>query len=199
MYCIGLTGSIASGKSTVAKIFAGLGAEVISADKISRELTTSDKDIIQKISNKFGKDILDSNGQIKRSELRNIIFTDSKSRIWLEELLHPLIREKIELTLKNSNNELCIVEIPLLKSREPYAYLNHVIFITSSDEIKINRLMQRDNCTHTQALQILKSQPSTKEYESVSDTVIMNNGDKVELHEKIVNLLKQINKAPDQS
>lgn len=193
MYCIGLTGSIASGKSTASKIFINFGAEVISADAISRNITDNNETVIKKISAKFGKDILDNNNRLKRENVRNIIFNDKISRIWLENLLHPLIRKEIELAINRSNNKFCVIEIPLLKSRDPFPYLNHVIFISSDLETKIQRLMQRDNCSNEQAIQILQTQPSTEEYEKISDSIIINNGDVIELKAKIHKILQELN------
>jgi dephospho-CoA kinase len=192
MYCIGLTGGIASGKSTVAKIFEKLGAEIISADKIAREITTTNKNIIQKIATKFGKNILDENQQIKRNNLREIIFKNTKSRLWLENLLHPLIRAEIEKTIHKNANKIYVIEIPLLKKREHYTYLNHVIHVKSDDETKIQRLMQRDNCDLNLAKKILSAQPSMQEYEDISDTIIVNSACINDLENKIKSIFNQI-------
>lgn len=192
MYCIGLTGGIASGKSTVAKIFAELGAEIISADKIARDITSTNKQIIQKIASKFGKNILDENQQIKRANLRDIIFKNQESRIWLENLLHPLIREKIENSINKNANIIYVIEIPLLKSRDLYPYLNQVIYVTADNETKIQRLIQRDNCTYAQATKILNSQPSNQEYESIADNIIVNSNGIDDLQYKIKELFYKI-------
>jgi len=192
MYCIGLTGGIASGKSTVAKIFEKLGAEIISADKIARDITTTNKNIIQKIATKFGKNILDENQQIKRDNLREIIFKNNKSRLWLENLLHPLIRGEIEKTIHKNANKIYVIEIPLLKTRAPYPYLNHVIHVTTDNETKIQRLMQRDNCDLNLAKKILSAQPSMQEYEDISDTIIVNSTCINDLENKIKTIFNQI-------
>ena len=193
MYCIGLTGSIASGKSTAAKIFTNLGANVISADRIARDITNQDKSVISKISKKFGANSLDEKGQINRAHLRNIIFQDSNSRIWLENLLHPLIRKEIEKEIHACKNKFCVIEIPLLKSREPFPYLDHVLLITTDKKTKLRRIIERDNCNPEQALQILKAQPSHKEYADISDTIIANDGQIHELQNKICDFLKTLN------
>ncbi len=190
MYCIGLTGTIASGKSTVAQIFIELGATVISADKISREITSHDKTIINKISNKFGKNILDNEGHIERKKLRDIIFTNQESRIWLENLLHPLIRKEIEKKINKCSSKFCVVEIPLLKERAPFPYLDNVLLITTDLETQIQRLISRDNINRKQAMQIINAQPSIQEYKNISDTIIINNNNITDLQNKIRNLVK---------
>lgn len=193
MYCIGLTGNIASGKSTAAEIFVNLGADFISADRISKEITTKNELVLTKLFKKFGPKIFDVNKNLNRKLLRNIIFNDPKSRIWLENLLHPIIRQEIERCINISKNNFCVIEIPLLKSKEHYPYLNHIIFINSDQKTKIQRLMQRDNYSYSEAKKILSIQPSIQKYENISDTIIFNNGDFQDLKLAIIKLLNTLN------
>jgi dephospho-CoA kinase len=192
MFCVALIGGIASGKSTAAKIFAEFGVEVISADIISREITTKNTNIIKKITNKFGSNILDAKQQIKRAMLREIIFNDKNARIWLENILHPMIREAIESTIKKSTSKICVIEIPLLKTKDAYPYLNHIVYIDTDQNIKLQRLTTRDNCSLEKALQILDSQPKSYEYAKIADTVIYNNGCLNELTKQIHAVLQKL-------
>ena len=192
MLCIGLTGTIASGKSTVAEIFTKLGATVISADKISRELTSDDSEVLGAIVNKFGKQILDKSGRLKRPELREKIFSDKAAQKWLEDLLHPLIRDKIQQSVGNKADKLTVVEIPLLKDRAPYPYLDHVLLITAEPEVQVQRIINRDNCTEKQAQKILLAQPSREIYESVADTILHNDGNYEELERQILDFFNSL-------
>ncbi|HAT9655025.1 TPA: dephospho-CoA kinase, partial [Legionella pneumophila subsp. pneumophila] len=96
VYSVGLTGNIASGKSTVAEFFSELGINVIYADKIAKELTSKNTPCYQDIISHFGSSVVLNNGELDRKRIRDIIFSNSNERLWLESLLHPVIREKIE-------------------------------------------------------------------------------------------------------
>lgn len=194
MLHIGLTGTIASGKSTVADIFSKLGAAIISADMISRDITNHNSDVLNAIVSKFGKHMLDQSGKLKRPELREKIFNSQAAKQWLEDLLHPLIRDKIAQAVGDKNHMLTIIEIPLLKDREPYPYLDHVILVTAEPETQIQRIMQRDSCSEKQAQKILESQPDRKTYQSVADTVLHNDGDVEDLEKQVLNIYTQITK-----
>lgn len=202
MFCIGLTGAIASGKSTAAKIFTNLNINVISADKIAREITTNNEVVLQKITQEFGKNILDSEGKLNRQGLRKIIFNDKVKKNWLENLLHPLIRKEIEkLVLTNKshkntssipkNDKICVIEIPLLsrKNRDEFPYINTVLLITTPTNIQIERLKNRDNISTNDALKIISSQPSQEEYKSTANTIIVNDGTTQDLETKIITLI----------
>lgn len=192
MLCIGLTGTIASGKSTVAKIFNKLGAAVISADKISKELTDDNSEVLNAIAKKFGKQILDKSGKLKRPQLREKIFNDKAAQKWLEDLLHPLIRDKIKEAVSDRKDILTIVEIPLLKDRKPYPYLDHVLLVTADPNTQTQRIMQRDNCNEKQAKKILDAQPSSETYQSVADTVLHNDACFEELEKQVIEVYKSL-------
>src|SRR3990167_1032709 len=113
MYCVGITGNIASGKTTASQYFANLGINVISADKIAHIITESDPAIKQAIHNYF-PDCVSSTGILDRHALRNIITTQIKKRQWLEQLLHPVIQKKIIHAISTTTSPYCVIEIPLL-------------------------------------------------------------------------------------
>ena len=94
----------------------------------------------------------------------------------------------------DKNHMLTIIEIPLLKDREPYPYLDHVILVTAEPETQIQRIMQRDSCSEKQAQKILESQPDRKTYQSVADTVLHNDGDVEDLEKQVLNIYTQITK-----
>ncbi|MDP3704913.1 MAG: dephospho-CoA kinase [Legionellaceae bacterium] len=189
MYCVGLTGTIASGKSTVAAIFAKHGIHVISADHIARLLTSPGQPALQDIINHFGSSIITSSGELNRRKLRELIFKNTTDRIWLEELLHPLIRTKIEEEIKGKDALLCIIEIPLLTNLSHYPYLNRVLLILANHEQQIARLMSRDKNSEEQALAILATQASEEHYKSLADDVLINDESLDKLQEKTHKLI----------
>lgn len=188
MYSVGLTGGIASGKSTVLTYFQSFGIEVFSADKIAKSLTEINQPTLKKIKEHFGPLILDDKGQLSRHQLRQRIFSNPDDRLWLENLLHPLIRKTLEEQVHSCKTAYCVVEIPLLKSRVDYPYLDRVLVILSENSRQIERIMARDGTSHEDALKILRSQISDLERTSLADDLIVNNNDKENLFKEIKNL-----------
>ena len=173
-YCVGLTGGIASGKSTVAELFSELGMHVINADKISKELTAKNQTAYHEIVAHFGTGVLDTEGELNRKKLRDIIFTDPGERTWLEQLLHPPIRNTIKNAVDSCQTPYCIVEIPLLVDKKNYPYINKILLVTAKLQTQIKRLMQRDNCTKAQALAIVEAQPDMDLRIQNADDLIAN-------------------------
>ena len=120
MYAVGLTGNIGAGKTTALQYFKELGAMVISADDIAKKLTQPNTTPFNAIIDYFGKKILTKHGEIDRKALRNRIFNEKKDRVWLENLLHPLIRQSIESHLKKHHEPYAVIEIPLLTDKDHY-------------------------------------------------------------------------------
>jgi len=175
VYCVGLTGNIASGKSTVASFFEDLGIHVFNADKVARELTIEGAGAYHEIIAHFGSQILLDNKQLNRKLLREIIFANIQERLWLEQLLHPEIRQQLAKDVELSSSPYCIVEIPLLKDRKNYPYLHRILLVTSPLDIQIKRLMARDQCTREQALAIIAAQPDNEQRLAQTDDVVVNN------------------------
>lgn len=163
MTTIAITGGIASGKSTVAAIFKNLGAQVFSADIIAKQLVEIGSDVLNDIENHFGTEILLDDGNLNRKKLREIIFNDIDEKKWLEDLLHPLIRDELKRSCQNSMAKINIIEIPLLaKSGGNYSYIDKIIVCKASIATRIERIIKRDGVTSDQAQAIIKSQPSDK-------------------------------------
>lgn len=191
MYCVGLTGNIASGKSTVATYFANLGIDVISADKIAKQLTTNTQPAFQGIVNHFGKTALTSTGELDRRYLRQFIFKNPTERLWLEKYLHPLIRKQIEIEIQVATSPYCLIEIPLLTDRTLYPYLNRVLLVEAETEQQITRLTARDNCSKEDTLAILGTQADKHTLHGLADDILTNTGSLVELQKKVSQLHKQ--------
>lgn len=158
VYCVGLTGNIASGKSTVSNLFAQRQIDVISADQIARQLTQKGQPACQAIIEYFGDDI-QQQGELNRARLRERMVSNPAARQWLEQLLHPLIREAIANAVAACQSPYCIIEIPLLTDKNHYPYLQRILLVTASETTQIKRVMQRDHCSQKQAEAMLALQP----------------------------------------
>lgn len=187
-FCIGLTGGISSGKSTVAKMFHHLGAEVICSDTIARALTARNQPALLDIKRHFGNDILLVNGELNRQKLREIIFHHPEERLWLEKLLHPLIRQALYAKAMQSKAPYCIIEIPLLYQKNDYPWLDRILVITTPEKIALERIMQRDQCSLTQAKAIIDVQNAQVNYVDLADDLIVNEGDLMMLEKQIARL-----------
>mgnify|MGYP000614910509 CR=1 FL=1 len=191
MYCIGLTGSIASGKSTVSRIFKEQGITVISADEAARELTARNQPALASIEQHFGQSVISPTGELDRCALREKIFKEPQQRIWLEQLLHPMIRQYIRDKVSQSESPYTIIEIPLLNKRSDYPYLDRVLLILAEREQQIQRVILRDNSSRKQAMAILATQINDELRKTFADDVIYNNCSMAELEKKIAILHSQ--------
>lgn len=187
-FCIALTGTIASGKSTVAQFFSKLGIDIIYADHISRELTEKDTFAYQKIVKHFSTLILDKEECINRNQLRQIIFANSNEKKWLENLLHPLIRNEIKNQVVNTTSDYCMIEIPLLVDKTNYPYINRILLINALQSIQVARIKQRDSCSERDALAIIVAQPNLDLRIDNADDIISNNGDLTALQNTVLDL-----------
>lgn len=191
MYCVGLTGNIASGKSTVSRFFKEFGIAVISADEAARELTASNQPALTSIAEHFGQSVITGGGELDRFALRKMIFKDPKQRIWLEQLLHPLIRQHIQDKIRKSIGPYVLIEIPLLNKRADYPYLDRVLLIVAGYEQKIARVRTRDQMTREQAEAILATQANEAIHREIADDIITNDGSLDDLAKKVEILHQQ--------
>ena len=185
MYFVGLTGQLASGKSTVASYFAKLGVDVINADLIAKELTASNQPAFAEIVNHFGQSVLTPTGELDRRGLRQRIFNDADERLWLEKLLHPLIRKEIAHKISKVKTPYCLIEIPLLTDRANYSYLNRVLLVQAEPEQQISRFMTRDNGSREEAQAIIANQANTSAQRVLADDILINSGSLAELEHKV--------------
>jgi len=182
---IGLIGGIATGKSLAAQYFKALGIEVIDADQIAHDLVAPGQPQLQAIVNHFGTEILTPTGTLNRQALRDIIFAKPQERLWLENLLHPLIRQRIDHAIDQAQGPYCIVAIPLLKKREDYPKLQKILALTVSPAIQIQRVLTREHMTLELAEKIIATQPSLTDTLALADYSIDNNTSPDHLKEKI--------------
>ncbi|VVC75338.1 Dephospho-CoA kinase [Aquicella siphonis] len=176
MLVVGLTGGIGSGKTTVANLFAERGVPVIDADIVAREITTPDKPAFAKIVKHFGDDVVMPGGTLNRSRLRSIIFADKRERLWLENLLHPLIRDEMRKQLSALSVPYCIAVIPLLLEVEFYSFINRILVIDAPESAQVDRVLSRDRSSRSEIEAILKSQASRHDRRAKAHDVIVNDG-----------------------
>lgn len=188
MVIIGLTGGIGSGKSTVATLFQELGVPLIDTDQIAREAVNKEQPAFARIVSRFGVSILNDNGQINRSQLRTRIFENPADRIWLEKLLHPLIRQEILARVNQLDTPYCLVIIPLLFETPPNPLLQHVLVVDAPERHQYKRVIKRDQIPHEQLKQIMRRQVSRQHRLSGADDVIYNDRDILYLKKQILRL-----------
>ena len=174
MLIIGLTGGIGSGKSTVASRFKELGITVVDADQKSRDVVQAGQPALKAIAQEFGEDILLEDGQLNRAKLREIIFNSDEKRHWLEQLLHPLIRDAIEFDLNNATSDYAILESPLLFETDQHQMTDTTLLVDVPVEVQISRTCDRDNNTEEQVRNIIKAQMPRKVKQEKADHVLDN-------------------------
>ncbi|AUB73953.1 MULTISPECIES: dephospho-CoA kinase [Pseudomonas] len=176
-WILGLTGGIGSGKSAAAEHFAALGVHVVDADHAARWVVEPGRPALAKIAEHFGDAVLQADGQLDRSALRSLIFSDPELRRWLEALLHPLIREEIALNLAQAKSPYAILVSPLLIESGQYATTQRVLVIDAPQALQIERTLLRDNTSEQQVQAILKAQASREERLSHADDILVNDSD----------------------
>ena len=173
MFILGLTGGIATGKTTATDFFASKGIEIIDADEISRSLQLKGAAGYRQVLQEFGKDILDDNEEINRSALRKIAFANKTNKAKLEEIMHPLIRSEIMQGFENIKSKWGIYSAPLWSNRNKF---KRTLVINSSPHIQSQRIKARDNSSDEVIKKILSEQMSYKERISFADDLIFNDG-----------------------
>ncbi|PAV30409.1 dephospho-CoA kinase [Virgibacillus profundi] len=193
---IGLTGSIASGKSTVSLMFDDFKIPVVDADKISREVVNPGEQAYESIINTFGREILLEDNTLDRKKLGAIIFADDNKRKLLNEIVHPAVREnmlKQRDAYVNAEANCVVLDIPLLFESKLSHFVDKIVVVYVDEEVQLDRLMKRDGYSEEEAKQRIKSQISVKEKAQLADAVIDNNGTKNESYEQLKALLKEWN------
>jgi len=188
MLVIGLTGGIGSGKTTVAQLFAKQGVPIIDADLIAHELTQTEKPAWKAIIAHFGPLIVKPDKVLDRQKLRELIFNDVKKRLWLEQLLHPLIIEAIKKKIQELKDSYCIIVIPLLIETGPYSFIDRILVVDTLSETQIERLEKRDQSKRRDLQKIMASQTSREKRLAAAQDVIHNNGRLDELQDQVTQL-----------
>ena len=188
MLVIGLTGGIGSGKSTVSQLFADRGVPIIDADAVARDVVAPGTQALQQIIDKFGPELVNADGQLNRSRLREIIFADPHHRHWLEALLHPLIRTDISAQIDALAYPYCIVVIPLLIESQPNDRIQRILVVDCPEQLQLERTAARDNTSLSNAKMILTQQASRQQRLAAADDVIKNDQDLSHLEQQVEKL-----------
>ena len=183
---IGLTGGIASGKSTVTQRFAELGVPVIDADVAARSVVERGKPGLEQVVRRFGPGVLDASGNLDRPALRALIFSDPASRQALDAILHPLIRADMERQAGAAQGPYLVMAIPLLiEGGRARDRLDRVLVVDVDEALQLKRVQARDGCSADQARAILASQAGRETRLAAADDVLRNSGSVADLRQAV--------------
>ena len=200
MLRVGLTGGIGSGKTSVSDLFANLGIPVIDTDVIARDLVNNDNKVLKEISDTFNDDIVRANGELDRQRLASIVFNSKKNKKLLENILHPRIKTEVNNQLQrlaSSQNppDYVIIVVPLLIESNYFDLTDRILVVAADEEIRIERVKQRDNRNVSEIRAIINNQASDAERLKKADDTIENNrnikfldSQVAELHKKYLRL-----------
>ncbi|HDP2459481.1 TPA: dephospho-CoA kinase [Staphylococcus aureus] len=190
---IGLTGGIASGKSTVSELLSVFGFKVVDADKAAREAVKKGRKGLAQVREVFGDEAIDENGEMNRRYMGDLVFNHPEKRLELNAIIHPIVRDIMEEEkqeyLKQGYN--VIMDIPLLFENELENTVDEVWVVYTSESIQMDRLMQRNNLSLEDAKARVYSQISIDKKSRMADHVIDNLGDKLELKQNLERLLEE--------
>jgi len=191
VFVVALTGGIASGKTTVSNLFAGLGVAIVDTDLIARELVEPGEPLLASIVSAFGQELLDAYGRLRRRNLRNLIFSSKEKRTQLEALMHPRIAEEARRRINQVKSAYCILVIPLLAENQGNSVADRVLVVDTDVECQLERMTLRDDVNLEQAHAALQAQASREQRLAIADDVIDNSAEESELNRKV----KQLHEA----
>lgn len=189
-FCIGLTGGIGCGKTTVSDRFAALGVAVIDTDEIARVLTAPGGEAVAKIEEAFGSEFIDGHGALDRSRMRGLVFADPDAKRALEKILHPLIRDQVAQRIKAAQSSPYVVlVVPLLFETDAYRDLVRRTLVVDCDEaLQVTRTRQRSGLSEADVRAIIATQVPRKTRLEAADDIIVNDGDMRQLDARIAEL-----------
>ncbi|BAQ65097.1 dephospho-CoA kinase [Geminocystis sp. NIES-3709] len=183
---IGLTGGIATGKSTVSNYLQEKYLiPILDADLIAKNAVVINSPIFNDIVDRYGKNILLNNGSLNREKLGNIIFNNKTEKLWLENKIHPFVKEYLKNKIKDLSNPIIVLSIPLLFEAKMTNLVNNIWVVTCDFYTQIDRLKNRNNLTEEEAISRINSQMSLKEKVKKADIVINNNENLQDLYKQI--------------
>ncbi|QLH63758.1 dephospho-CoA kinase [Serratia symbiotica] len=180
-YIVALTGGIGSGKSTVANAFARHGVAVVDADVIARQVVEPGTPALAKIAERFGNEILLASGALNRAVLRQRIFSQPDGKIWLNQLLHPLIRQETQRQLAQATSPYALWVVPLLVENGLQDRADRVLVIDVNTETQRARTVARDGISRQQVQDILSAQATREQRLAIADDIIDNSGIALEI------------------
>ena len=192
---IGLTGGIASGKSTISKMIEQLGFTVLDADIASRKVIEPGEEAYLKVKEAFGNDIFHEDGTLNRAELGNLIFNNEEKRLLLNSIMHPAVRKWMNDRQEeafNRGEKVVFQDIPLLFEGKMQQGFDHTILVYVDADVQLERLMKRNAFSREEALARIYSQMPLLEKRALADEVINNNGSEEESKKQLIDILKKL-------
>lgn len=198
-FIVGLTGGIGSGKTTIANIFAEHGVSIVDADIVAREVVALGSPALSRIRQHFGANFIQADGQLDRALLRKQIFSNDADKLWLNELLHPLIRSQLVEQMKAAKSAYCLLVAPLLIENNLTALVSRVLVIDVSEATQVSRTTLRDNNSAAQVQAIIASQASRKTKQEHADDLLNNDDNSfdelndlvIKLHQKYLTMAEE--------
>lgn len=195
MFLIGLTGGIASGKSTVARLFASHGATIIDADQVARDVVAPGSDGLEAVVKEFGPDVRNESGGLNREELARIVFADPDKRRKLESLLHPLIKLRTTELIESSDSSVVVYAVPLLVEANVDYPFDMILTVEAGVENQIQRLTGSRGLTRDEAVKRIEAQATESERRERADFVIDSSGPISKLDSQVESLWEKIQEA----
>ena len=189
---IGLTGGIASGKSTVSSYLKQKGIWVVDADAVSRELTQPGGAAIPAIQSTFGDEYILPDGALDRKKMGALVFADASKRETLNALLHPMILSEINRRMEAAGGKLAVVDAALLIETGLYRQVDEIWLVTVDKDTQLRRLMQRDGFSAAEAASRIRSQMPTEQKKKYADRCIDNSGELSETYRQVDEILGEI-------
>lgn len=187
-FVVGLTGGIGSGKSTVADYFAALGVPTISSDQLARDVVKPETQALEDIVQYFGAEVINPDGTLNRSALREAIFHNETDRIWLETLLHPLIAKERDTQIASTDFPYVVVEIPLLLEKNLGGGVDRILVVDTPESLQKSRVVGRDQVSRESVEAVMQKQVSAAERRAGADDIIDNSGDLESLRSQVQSL-----------
>ena len=194
---IGLTGGIGSGKSAAATAFAKLGITIIDADIAARRVVEPGQPALNEIIQHFGIDVLLEDKTLDRQKLRTLVFSNNENRLWLNKLLHPLIRLWMEEQVSVAKSSYVIQVIPLLFESKLESQVDRVLVIDVPIETQVNRVIKRDNSNQNEIEKIIQQQTSRQHRLDKTDDIILNDSTLAELEQDVLKMHNKYLKLVD--
>ncbi|NMP27766.1 dephospho-CoA kinase [Rahnella sp. SAP-1] len=187
-YIVALTGGIGSGKSTVANAFGRLGVPLIDADIIARQVVEPGTPALAALVERFGKQIIENDGSLSRRHLREIIFSNTTEKQWVNQLLHPLIQAETQRLMQTASTPYVLWVVPLLIENGLQARANRVLVVDVSEDVQLSRTISRDGVSRQQAENIIAAQVSRQQRLACADDIIDNNGGPETIEPRVASL-----------
>ncbi|RUO71878.1 dephospho-CoA kinase [Idiomarina ramblicola] len=187
-YVVGLTGGIGSGKSAATAEFEKLGIAVVDADVVARQVVMPGTSCLQAIAEHFGSHLVTKNGELDRRALRQRVFSNPEEKEWLNNLLHPAIREEILVQLEQAKSPYVILSAPLLLENGLEKYCQRVVVVDVPETVQLQRTLQRDNSPKKEVEAIMQAQLSRDTRRQKADDILNNDGSIEKLQQQVKQL-----------